>query len=88
MQDCPVGWARIKRKVSRTATATFALIAGGFGGVIALESLKSLRALTNYDKVPEPFFQSKDENLSFGITDGILENLPNVKFEIFKSREN
>ena len=30
--DCPVGWERIKRKVSRTATAFFSLIAGFLGG--------------------------------------------------------
>ncbi len=86
-QDCPVGWARIKRKVSRTATAAFALIAGFFGGVFALESLKSLREFTDYEKVPEPFVESENEQISFGIY-GTLENLPQIKIEIFKSREN
>ena len=30
--DCPVGWEKIKRRVSRTATAVFALVGGFFGG--------------------------------------------------------
>lgn len=85
-EDCPVGWARIKRKVSRTATAVFALIAGFFGGVFALESLKSLREFTNYDKVPEPFFETHEYDVSFGIYDGIMENLPQIKIEILKNR--
>jgi hypothetical protein len=86
-KDCPVGWQKLKRKVSRTAAAAFALVAGFFGGVLALESLQSLRRFTNYDKVPEPFFESKDDRVSFGITDGILENLPQIKIEILKNRE-
>ena len=42
-QNCPVGWQAIKKKVSRTATAAFALLAGFFGGIFTFESLKSLR---------------------------------------------
>jgi hypothetical protein len=34
-QDCPVGWAKFKRKISRTATAAFSLFAGLFGGLFA-----------------------------------------------------
>jgi hypothetical protein len=96
-QDCPVGWARIKRKVSRTATATFALVAGFFGGIFALESLKTLRQFTNYDKVPEPFFQTEEkrkdnetydkdsgETISFG---GMMSNLTEVKANILKNQK-
>lgn len=96
-KDCPVGWAKIKRKVSRTATAVFALVAGFFGGIFALESLKSLREFTNYDKVPEPFFQTekkkKDsdtydedsgEKISFG---GMVSNLTEIKAKILKNQD-
>jgi len=31
-RDCPVGLARVKRKISRVATAAFALVSGFFGG--------------------------------------------------------
>jgi hypothetical protein len=90
-KDCPVGWQALKKKVSRTAAAVFALIMGIFGGLLSLESLKSLRALTNYDEVPEIFFKTNktknyDESkgkLSFG---GMVNNLPEIKVEIFKSR--
>ena len=92
-KDCPVGWARIKRKVSRAATAAFSLIAGIFGGVFALESLQALRRFTNYDKVPEPFFQTQEkydgpddsgEKISFG---GGVWNLSQIKIEILKNGE-
>ncbi len=83
-QNCPVGWQAIKKRASRTATAVFALIAGFFSGIFALESLKSLRSLTNYKKVPEIFFETKGEGkISFG---GMMNNLPEIKAEIFRSR--
>lgn len=34
-QNCPVGWAKVKQRVSRVATAAFSMIAGLFGGVFA-----------------------------------------------------
>jgi hypothetical protein len=40
-KDCPVGWAKVKQKVSRTATAAFGLIAGLFGGLFAFTSMKN-----------------------------------------------
>lgn len=85
-KDCPVGWARVKRKVSRTATAVFSLAAGFFGGIFALESLSFLRELTNYDEVSAPFLESENGQISFGVTEGMMDNLPQVKIEILKSR--
>ena len=34
-QDCPVGWAKVKRNLSRAATAVFSLIVGLFAGLFA-----------------------------------------------------
>jgi hypothetical protein len=85
-KDCPVGWARVKRKVSHVGVVVFSLIAGFLGGVFALESLQTLRRFTNYDKVPETFFESKDESISFGIY-GAIDNLPQLKIEILKNKE-
>lgn len=89
-KDCPVGLAKLKKEISRAATAVFTMIATFFGGIFALESLIALRAFTNYDKVPEIFFQSEEEQnyedgetISFG---GITSNLPEIKMEILKSR--
>ena len=85
-KDCPVGWAKIKRKVSRLGAAAFSLIAGFFGGVFALQSLQALREFTNYEQVPEPFIESQDDAVSFGIY-GAMENLPQIKIEILKNRD-
>jgi hypothetical protein len=88
-QNCPVGWQAIKKRASRTVTAAFGLIVGFFGGVFGLESLKALRALTNYKKVPEIFLKTNEnENyeegkISFG---GMVNNLPEIKAEILRSR--
>jgi hypothetical protein len=94
-KDCPVGWARIKRKVSRTATAVFSLVAGFFGGILGLETLQTLREFTGYDKVPEPFFPAREERkyeepadsgetISFG---GMVSNLTKIKAEILKKQD-
>ena len=90
-KDCPVGWRAIKNKVSRLATASLTLLIGFFGGILSLESLKSLRSFTNYDKVPEIFFQTKptyhyepkDGEPSFG---GMIGNLHEIQEDIFKNR--
>jgi hypothetical protein len=39
-QNCPVGWAAVKQRVSRVATAVFSMIAGLFGGVFAFNLLR------------------------------------------------
>jgi hypothetical protein len=45
-KDCPVGWAKIKQRVSRVATATFSLFVGVFGGLFAFNSFKQNEANT------------------------------------------
>jgi hypothetical protein len=45
-QDCPVGWAKVKRKISRTATAAFGLFAGLFGGLFAFGFFKKAEVHT------------------------------------------
>lgn len=90
-QNCPVGWQAVKKRVSQASTAAFALVLGFFGGIFSFESLKSFRPPINYEKVPESLpktenkksFNEPDEVISFG---GMLNNLPEIKVEIFKSR--
>lgn len=41
-QDCPVGWAKIKQRVSKIATAAFSLIAGFLGGVLNFNLLENI----------------------------------------------
>ena len=88
-KNCPVGLAKLKKKLSRVATAVFTMFATFFGGIFALESLKTLRVFTAYDEVPEIFFQSEGQNYDNGETisfGGITSNLPEIKMEILKSR--
>ena len=39
-KNCPVGWAAVKQRVSRVATAVFSMIVGLFGGIFAFSLLK------------------------------------------------
>ena len=90
-QDCRVGLQMFKKKISRKASAVFALIAGFLGGIFSFESLKPLRLLNNSEKVSQTFSETEsrknsdetNEVISFG---GMLNNLPEIKAEIFKSR--
>jgi hypothetical protein len=84
-RDCPVGWARIKRNVSRAASAVFALIAGFFGGIFALDSFKAFGYSINDEKILELPPESESETISFG---GRASNLPQIKLAILKNREN
>lgn len=43
-RNCPVGWARVKQRVSRIATATFSLVVGFFGGLLSYNQLTNLNA--------------------------------------------
>ena len=52
-QDCPVGWARIKKRVSRFAAAAAALIIGLFTGLLMVATFgKTARVVK---KIPIPF---------------------------------
>ena len=90
-QDCRVGLQMFKKKISRKASAVFALIAGFLGGIFSFESLKPFRPLNNSEKVSQTFSETEsgknsdetNEVISFG---GMLNNLPEIKAEIFKSR--
>lgn len=39
-QDCPVGWAKVKRNLSIAATAVFSLIIGLFGSIFAFTLIR------------------------------------------------
>lgn len=45
-KDCPVGWAKVKQKISGTATAAFSLFAGLFGGLFAFSAFKTNHTTT------------------------------------------
>lgn len=51
-EDCPVGWAAVKRRMSRAATAVFSMFAGLFTGVAGTFYLRSETAGTVMGKIP------------------------------------
>jgi hypothetical protein len=48
-QNCPVGWAAVKQRVSRVATAAFSMIAGLFTGILGFNLLKTDPPLPRYE---------------------------------------
>jgi hypothetical protein len=93
-KDCPVGWAKVKQKVSRVVTATFSLLVGVFGGLFAFNSFKQTESIevgviatnanvsTMGDVIVEP-----DENVA---TVGVMINtsqLREVKGEVRVERK-
>jgi hypothetical protein len=83
-QDCPVGWQALKRKVSRAASAAFALIAGFFGGNFSFN--QTIFDITDLDKKVTVNFDTSKEDFSIPAP-GQLENLDEVKVQI-KKRHN
>lgn len=51
-QDCPVGWAKIKRNLSRAATAVFSLIIGLFGGLFAYNLTRKSPETQTVNNIP------------------------------------
>jgi hypothetical protein len=52
-KNCPVGWAAVKQRASRMATATFSMIAGVFTGVLGFNLLKSESPTTRHQTMGE-----------------------------------
>ncbi len=83
-QNCPVGWAKIKQKVSRTATAVFALLAGFFGGNLAFHQT-SFDSSDLMEKVT-PVSDLPPKNESFAI-EGQVSNLDEIKLQTRKAKK-
>jgi hypothetical protein len=84
-ENCPVGLAKVKQKVSRVATAAFALILSFVGGVFAFFSLIEIDPNAIVEVITKPF-EKEEDTVSFGLSDGILSNLPEIKAAILESR--
>jgi hypothetical protein len=50
--DCPVGWERVKRRVSRTITAAASMVFGFAGGLLAVRTPEKLLSLFPIDEIP------------------------------------
>lgn len=52
-QDCPVGWQRLKKRVSQMATAVFSMLVGIFGGLFAFNQFSPSNLSLSKKTVPE-----------------------------------
>ncbi len=101
-KDCPVGWQRLKRRVSQTATAFFSMIAGILGGLFGFDQLSasdtnsSAMNISDSNKTANHVFvveiRGKGQPIptpdNIGIAGGLsLTDLDTVKSKIKKSRK-
>lgn len=78
-KDCPVGWQKLKKRVSRIGTALFASFVGLFAGVFAFDQLQ-LEPL-NLENEVKVDFEVKILEQDVPIA-GEVENLQNMKEQI------
>ncbi len=78
-KDCPVGWQKLKRKVSYVATAVFASFFGIFTGIFAFNQLQ-LKPLDLQNEVTIEF--EEDQLQPNDPQPGWISNLDEVKDEI------
>jgi hypothetical protein len=81
-QNCPVGWARVKRRLSRMRTAVFGIVGGFVAGVFGMAGMRALGEFTDQKEVPERFYESTG-----GFDRGQVSNLPEAKSEISRDRK-
>lgn len=88
-KNCPVGWARVKRRMTRVSGAVAGLLGGFLMGVLGLGALRGIEDLTSQKQetplaeIPIP---SGDE-VTFGLYGDIgSQSLANVGLEILTSR--
>ena len=63
-QDCPVGWARIKKRVSGFAAAAAALIIGLFSGLLMVATFGKATRVAK--KIPIPFATTTPDPVIMG----------------------
>jgi hypothetical protein len=51
-KDCPVGWQAIKRRTSKAVSAAFSIVAGFFGGIMAMRAVESAVSAIPIGDVP------------------------------------
>jgi hypothetical protein len=69
-QDCPVGWAKVKRNISRAATATISLIISLFAGLIAFSYSRKTETPLMGKPAPVNINVEKDEDYCPPVTMG------------------
>lgn len=92
-ENCPVGWERVKQRVSLIATATFSMMVSFFGGILAFNISKVFQLADIDMSFPksaiqvEKIFQNEKSKKgpSFG---GAISNLNDINNKILKSRKS
>lgn len=85
-QNCPVGWARVKRRASLVYKAAIGLAAGFIAGVFGLGALRALDAFVDYKEPLREASRKSGDGVSFGLYDGMVSNGPAIKAEILLKR--
>jgi hypothetical protein len=85
-RDCPVGWARIKSRVSLVSRAAIGLAGGFIAGLLGLGGLKTLEAFTDY-KEPPPAPSTESERPAFGLNRGEVGNMQSVRMSISQTKK-
>lgn len=85
-QNCPVGWARVKRRLTMARTAVFGIVGGFVAGVFGLGALRSLEAFVDHRDDPVQQRLASGDGVSFGLSDGMVSNTPMIKAEILLKR--
>jgi len=85
-QDCPVGWARVKRRASLACRAALGIAGGFIAGIFGLGSLRALEAFVDYKEPYQPVSTPSANGVTFGLSDGMVSNTPMIKAEILLKR--
>jgi hypothetical protein len=85
-QNCPIGLAKVKQKVSRFAVASFSIISTFLVSILALTFYRNIDTNQIYESIFGKPKEEKSEKFSFTITDGILSNLPEIKADMLRNR--
>ena len=85
-RDCPVGWARVKRRISRVYSAALGIAGGFLAGVFGLGALRSLEEFTAFKDEPAPPYIQSEDRVRFSMSDGMVSNTPMIKAEILLKR--
>lgn len=96
-QNCPVGFAKVKQRVSQIATATFGLIMGVFGGLfgnfinsklneaVEIDQKRLATKDAKKEEIREAASKGNGAGIDFEIY-GTMGNLPRIQLEIFTKR--
>ena len=72
--DCPVGWERVKRRVSRTITAAASMAFGFAGGLLAVRTPEKLLSLFPIDEIAPVHASPVPAEDEYFISRGMLVN--------------